>query len=280
MIIQKAPEGEKRFISTMVEHNDLCQHFARAFGNELFERPEPQAQVLYTIAHHDRGWEAFDAAPVLDRNSGYPCGLGTAPLPGGLATSTLSPDFNEAHHAYCGLLSSMHSWGLYNGRYGFTEFRARQEGSTSVARPAAQSAAVEAMLAGELARQERLRSALAADPETAPWIEEKNLLRNYKLLQFCDTLALYFHLRPAGEHRDETYVHVPKSIAEDASVSMRPGGGNIYSLAPFPFAGERLEARSKGRYFAAVPPGSQPADLAAALYGEPETEQVFIFVAG
>lgn len=280
MIIQQAPEGEKRFICTMAEHNDLCHQFARAFGNELFARPQPHAQVVYVIAHHDRGWEAFDAAPVLDRKSGYPCGLGTAPVPGGLATSTRSPDFNEAHHAYCGLLSSMHSWGLYNGRYGFPEFRAGKEGSTPPARPAAQSAAIEAMLKDELARQERLRSALANDPESAPWIEEKNLLRNYKLLQFCDTLALYFHLRHAAAHTDETYDHVPKSSAEDCTVSLCPEGGNVYSLSPFPFAGERLEARTKGRYFQAVRPGSQPVDLAAALYGEPETEQALVFVAG
>ena len=36
-------------------------------------------------------------------------------------TSRLSPDFNERHHPYCGLLSSMHSWGLYNGRYGLSK---------------------------------------------------------------------------------------------------------------------------------------------------------------
>ena len=41
MMIQNAPEGEKRFISTMAEHLDLCEQFGRAYGNDAFERPEP-----------------------------------------------------------------------------------------------------------------------------------------------------------------------------------------------------------------------------------------------
>ena len=34
MMIQPAPDGEKRFISTMVEHNDFCAQFARAFASD------------------------------------------------------------------------------------------------------------------------------------------------------------------------------------------------------------------------------------------------------
>ena len=280
MMIQTAPAGEPRFICTMAEHNDLCEQFARAFGNDDFERPHPYDETVYAIAHHDRGWDEFDANPVLDLKSGFPCGLGTGPVPGGLETSRRSPDFNQARHAYCGLLSSMHSWGLYNGRYGFTEFRVRKGGSTSIPIPPDHAPATHAMLDAELARQQRLKSELAGDPETAGWIEERNLMRNYKLLQFCDTLALYFNLRHESEREAETFVHVPKSPDEDASVTMIPLGDNRYELSPFPFAGNRLEARCRGRYFERIAGEVQPDDLSDRLYGRAPTEQVYRFVAG
>jgi len=280
MMIQTAPVGDARFICTMEEHNGLCEQFARAFGNDAFEHPHPYDEVIYAIGHHDRGWDEFDANPVLDAKSGFPCGLGTGPVPGGLDTSRRSPDFNEARHAYCGLLSSMHSWGLYNERYGFTEFRVRKGGSTSIPIPPDQADATHAMLDAELARQARLRAALAADPATAGWVEEKHLMRNYKLLQFCDTLALYFNLRNENEREEETFVHVPKSADEDATVTLRPMGGGLYAMSPFPFAGDRLETRCKGRYFEPLAPDGQANDLAGLLYGRPAAEQVYVFVKG
>ena len=280
MMIQPAPSGGPRFICTMAEHNDLCGQFARAFGNDQFERPTPFEETLYAIEHHDRGWDKFDAAPVLDEKSGFPRGLGTAPIPGGLDTTRLSPDFNEARHAYCGLLSSMHCWGLYNARYGFSEFRIQKGGSTSVPIPPQNQDATHAVLDQELARQERLKAKLAADPQTAPWIAEKRLVQNYKLLQFFDTLALYFNLRHASERGEEVFVHVPKSSEADTSVTVRPLGDGVYAVAPFPFAGERFEAHCHGRYFEPVAPESAPADLAAALYGRPPAEQLYVFVKG
>ena len=135
------------------------------------------------------------------------------------------------------------------------------------------------MLDSELARQERLKAKLGANPETAGWVEEQCLFRNYKLLQFFDTLALYFNMRHAGEHAEEVFVHVPKSDTVDVDVTLRPTGNGRYTLAPFPFAGDRLETRSEGRYFAALAKGKGPDDLAAALYGQPVEEQVFVLEA-
>jgi len=271
MMIQNAPKGEKRFISTMVEHLDLCEQFARGYGNETFKRPEPFDEVLYTVAHHDRGWDDADAAPVLHEPSGYPCGLGTGPVPGVLDTSKRSPDFNEKRHAYCGLLSSMHSWGLYNDRHGVSEFVVLG-GGKSVPIPPNDEDFVNGLLDAELARQERLKSVLAADPDTAPWVEERALMRNYKFLQFMDTLALYFNLRHAGDRSEEIFVHVPVSEDEDAEVTVIPLGDDRYSVAPFPFAGDALEVRCKGRWFEAVSDAEM--DLGAHLYGLPGACQV------
>ena len=278
MMIQPAPDGGARFISTMEEHNDLCGQFAQAFGNERFARPEPWDEMLYVISHHDRGWDAFDAAPALDEKSGFPRGLGTAPIPGGLDTNRRSPDYNEARHAYCGLLASMHCWGLFNARYGFSRFATQKGGSVSIPIPPAQADATEAVLEAERARQARLTAKLAADPATAPWVEPARLMQNYKLLQFFDTLALYFNLRHESQREAETFVHVPMSSTADTSITVTPRGGGAYTMDPFPFAGERFEARCQGRWFEAVDPAKPPADLAAALYGRPKAEQLHVFV--
>jgi len=280
MMIQSAPPGEAHFLSTMEEHNALCEQFARAFGNERFERPEPYEETVYAIAHHDRGWAEFDADPVLDPKSGLPTGVGGARGPGGAETTRRSPAFNEARHAYCGLLASMHTWGLYNARYGYSDFRVRMGGSTSV--PIAPETADEtrAILDGEIARQERLKAQLAADPKTSGWIAEDRLFANYKLLQFCDTLALYFNLRHASERETETFIHVPEAPGRDASVTVTPRGGGVYAFAPFPFAGARTEVRCKGRYMQPVADGEAPADLGALLGSLPTEEQAFTFVAG
>lgn len=278
MMIQTAPVGEKRFISTMVEHLGLCEQFARAFGNDRFERPEPFEEFLYVVGNHDRGWDEFDANPVLDVASGMPAGLGSGPVPGVVDTSRRSPDFNEARHAYCGLLSSMHSWGLYNDRYGVSEFRVL-DGGKSVPIPSGQENMVHGLLDGEIARQSRLKESLAESPETALWIEEKSLLRNYKLLQLFDTLALYFNMRHEAERGPEVFVNVPMNIDEDCPITVTPVGPGTYAVSPFPFAGEKLEAKCQGRYFKAITEGEAPEDLGEALYGLPTEAQSYRLVA-
>ena len=280
MMIQSAPAGEARFVCTMVQHNALCAQFMAAFGNGEFDRPEPYEQVAYTVGHHDRGWDEADQTVVLDPKSRLPCGIGTAPLTDGGNTSKLSPDFNERHHPYCGLLSSMHSWGLYNGRYGYSEFRVRPGGSTSIPTPPDQETEIHAMLDGELARQERIKGMLAADPETRDWVEDDRLMANYKLLQFFDTLALYFHLRHESERGEEVFTNVPKFVDQNTDVTLRPLGGGGYSLRPFPFAGEVVEAACGGRYFDPVPEGADPEDLTAAFRALPETTQTYTLVPG
>jgi hypothetical protein len=133
------------------------------------------------------------------------------------------------------------------------------------------------MLEGELARQERLKTTLAADPETARWVEEAHLVKCYKQLQFFDTLALYFNLRHAEARGAETYVHVPMTIERDTSIRLERVSGDVYSMDPFPFAGDRLEVRCRGRYFEAVP--DEPEDLAGMLWQAPGAEQTYVLTA-
>ena len=120
MFIQSAPPGQPHGAIMMHDHAALSGQFARSFGNAGFEAPTPLDLVVYVIASHDAGWAAFDRDPATDPETGLPYTVFATPARHILPTSKGSPDYNERHHPYCGLLSSMHTWGIYNGRYGFT----------------------------------------------------------------------------------------------------------------------------------------------------------------
>ena len=278
MISQTAPEGEPHFVLTMAEHTEMCGQMARAFGNDRFEPPAPFDEVVYIVENHDRGWDSYDANPGLDRATRVPYIMARTPTPDAVKTNRGSPDFNEAHHPYCGLLSSMHSWGLYNGRYGFSKFVPRTQTTTSISVADVHRPLIDAMLAYEEARQARLKAALAADPATHDWIEGRHLFQNYKQLQFFDTMSLYFHLRHAGERGTETYVHVPLTAEADTTVALKKIDDRVYSLDPFPFASDRLTIKCRGRYVMPFPVDFPPGRVGAALRELPADRQTYELV--
>ena len=161
MMVQTAPEHEPHFVITMKEHMDFCGQLARAYGNDRFESLNPYPEMLYVVDNHDRGWDDYDQNPGIDPGTGLPYLMSRTPAVESVKTNRGSPDFNEAHHPYCGLLSSMHTWGLYNRRYGFTQFVVRTRNTVSIQVADPNRPMVDKMLADEVARQERLKNELA-----------------------------------------------------------------------------------------------------------------------
>ena len=273
MIIQTAPTGTPRLAIMMYEHTALCQQFAHAFGNGLFEPLAPLDLMVYVISHHDAGWLAFDRDPVIDAKTGLPYNLAETPIQHISVTSRLSPEFNQRHHPFCGLISSMHSWGLYNGRYGLSKLVLLDK-IKDQDRPLADK-----MLSGELDRQKRLKAEIANDPQTSGWLEERRLFQNYKQLQFIDTLALYFNRIHPTERTHQEFENVPMSAQKDVTITIRPAGPNVYSLSPFPFAANASEFAFGGR---TVEPGLGGAKggWPAALKQAPTVWERFQLVAG
>jgi Protein of unknown function (DUF3891) len=241
MIIQTAPAGTPRLAIMMYEHTALCQQFANVFGNDQFEPLAPLDPMIYVISHHDAGWLEFDRDPAIDDKTGLPYNLVETPIQHISVTSRLSPEFNQRHHPYTGLISSMHSWGLYNGRYGLSKLVLLDK-IKDQDRPMADK-----MLNGELERQKRLKAELANDPQTAGWLDERKIFQNYKQLQFIDTLALYFNRIHPSERVEQEFENVPMSVQKDASITIRPAGNNTYALSPFPFATNESEFAFGGR---------------------------------
>ena len=241
MIIQTAPAGEPRLAIMMYEHTALAHQFARAFGNAQFAPADPNDLMYHVTLHHDAGWAAFDRDPAADAKTGLPCNLIETPLEYLTVTSRLSPDYNERHHPFCGLISSMHSWGLYNGRYGLSSMVLIDK-IPQQDRPLAQR-----MLDGELARQTRLKAEIARDPAAAGWLDEKRIFQSYKQLQFFDTLALYFNRIHPSERAETKFEHVPMSATADATVTVRPREAGVYEVTPWPFAAPSAEFAFAGR---------------------------------
>jgi hypothetical protein len=273
MIIQTAPTGQPRLAIMMYEHTALAHQFARAFGNGRFEAADPLDLVSYTVLHHDAGWAEFDRNPMSDPATNLPFNLIDTPAEYITVTSQLSPDFNQRHHAYSGLLSSMHSWGLYNGRYGLSSMVLIDK------IPVQQRPLADRMLEGELTRQKRLKDGLAQDKKTALWLDEPHLFQNYKQLQFFDTLALYFNRIHPSERGEIKYEHVPVNAKEDVSVTIRPQSPGVYSLSPYPFSAQGAAFAYAGRL---IEPGQQDGrdSWTGALAEAPTVWESFRLVAG
>ena len=228
--------------------------------------------------NHDRGWDDYDVNPGVDPSTGLPYLMSRTPTVASIQTNRGSPNFNEAHHPYCGLLSSMHTWGLYNRRYGFTQFVVRTRNTVSIIVADPNRPMVDKMLTDEIARQERLKQELVKNPATRPWLEENRLFQNYKQLTFFDTLALYFHLYHASERGEEVYIHVPMTADNDSNVTVKKIDDRTYSLDPFPFAGDTLKLSCRGRYARPFADGFPTDKVGAALADMPADMQTYQLV--
>lgn len=244
MIVQSAPADQPHFVITQIDHARASGTLAAAFGNEAFAALTPYEPMVYMVAHHDEGWAALDAAGLVDPETGLPYNLTKTPILKLIETGSGSPDHNERYHPYSGLISSMHTWGLYHGRYGLSD-KIFIDSFPAEHRPA-----VDRMLTHEKARQERLTAQLQADPATAAWVEQDFVFHNYKLLQFFDTLALYFHTTHPAQRGVSTFKNVPCAVGDDVTLTITPLGDNVYQLSPFPFA-DAVAFTTRGRYLTA-----------------------------
>lgn len=264
MIVQPPEPGERACVTTLAEHQRLAAQLAASFGNAGFGQMTPRQEMLFAVAHHDSGWEDIDRAPPGDPVSGLPCSLGQHPLPQLLAAAGRSVALNEARHPYCGLLVSMHQAGLYNGRYGLTSAQPAQS------RSMLEQSRVDAFLAGEAARQERLRRMLRADPAWRNAVDDKALFGNYLRLQFFDRLALYLNLGRPGRLRPAVIDRLPAANDDELDINITPSDINI-TLDPYPFCDD-IDVGYSGR---SVAPEAGVADWPERLTAAPVEQRRF-----
>jgi hypothetical protein len=145
----------------------------------------------------------------------------------------------------------MHTYGLFNGRYGLSD-----KIFIDLV-PAEHKPAMQAMLNEELARQKRLTSALNDHPDFDALVSEEYLFHNYKLLQFFDTLALYFHMVQPADRGESVFLNVPRTIGDDVEITIRPVGAGQYTLSPYPFRDPEMTFHYQGRLLAPQAEGTE-----------------------
>ncbi len=251
MIVQSAETNDAHFVICQTDHAAVSAELARAFGNERFAPLDPADLMAFVVAHHDDGWSELDAQWLQDPATGLPYNLVKTPLDKLVRTGSGSPDVNEAHHPFCGIISSMHTYGLYHGRYGLSSFMFID------LMPEELQPYVEKMLANELQRQERLKTQLSAEQSS-----DQFLFHNYKLLQFFDTLALYFQTMHPEARIEATFENVPRALGDDVSIELRPKSGTHFMLDPWPFSAETVEVSTAGRYLRPQPQSGNLREIA------------------
>ena len=229
MIVQDGGNGKGSLVIQQKEHALLALRFARKWGNEQFSELHPKELMEFVVEHHDEGWNAVDPTLGLNRDTGLPYSLVQTPFEHLMETGPGGPSYAEKRHPYCGLLVSMHTFGLYNGRYGmsdkiFVEML-----------PEGRKAHAEEMLGRELERQKRLRRELAGDQAFSKLSDEQEIFQNYKLLQFFDTLALYFNCTRESERGTAIFLNVPMKPGVDTEVRIERLEEGLYGLFPYPF---------------------------------------------
>lgn len=71
-MIRSDDGGEGWLLIRQPEHARLAGDLARAWGEPPFRPPEPFAETVLAIAHHDDGWADWEAAPRADLETGRP----------------------------------------------------------------------------------------------------------------------------------------------------------------------------------------------------------------
>lgn len=271
MIVRPAEApGGTAWVIEQLEHTRMAGAFAKAWGNDQFATLEPRELMEYVVLHHDEGWDIVDAEIGRDPVTGLPYNLVATPIPEIIKSGARGPALNEAYHPYCGLVSSMHTYGLYTGRYGMSD-----KVFVDLV-PPAHKPAVADLLATERGRQERLKAKLAADPVYGPWVADSALFHNYKLLQFFDTLSLYFNCTPDAARGRSVFLNVPRAVGDDVSIIVDRVASGVYSLSPYPFRERGLAIECVGRQLAPQPEGTS---MPAALTAAPRTTEVVVLEA-
>lgn len=230
MIVQQ--HGDPIVVIRQTDHAFLSGFFAREWGNEVFERPEPFASFCLAAAEHDNGWQEWEMLPGIDPKTFAPHTFMTVPTDEHIALYQRGIERAVRADLYTGMLIVGHCMNLYD------RARATMPGySAKYVRSHEQHLAADFVQRLRL-QQLRLKVDLRNDPAMRPFTDESRIKANQQRLDALDRLSLYFCL---GEGGDITIEDVPVNEQSEVDWQLREVGENRYTLDPYPFRREPLE---------------------------------------
>ena len=171
---------------------------------------------------HDIGMAAWDAAPVLDPETGLPYSFTSMPRAMHVDLWSSAARLMVAQSPYAALLVSLHGTGLYD-RYVPEQQRSAEP--------------VRGYLERERAWQRDVAAALGADPG--------RLERNASLLRCWDWLSLFVCTASSEE---STFADAPAGDGAASLTARMPGGDAArVTVSPWPFRERTVEAAIDGR---------------------------------
>jgi len=230
MIVQQ--HGDPMVVIRQTDHAFLSGFFAREWGNEVFERPEPFASFCLAAAEHDNGWQEWEMLPGVDPKTFAPYTFMTVPTEEHIVLYQRGIERAVRADLYAGMLIVGHCMNLYD------RARATMPGySAKYVKSYEQHVAADFVQRLRL-QQLRLKVDLRNDPAMRPFTDESRIKANQQRLDALDRLSLYFCL---GEGGDITIEDVPVNEQSEVDWQLRGVGENRYTLDPYPFRREPLE---------------------------------------
>jgi Protein of unknown function (DUF3891) len=232
MIVQE--QDDQLILIRQTDHAVLSGFFAREWGNDLFQRPEPFESLLLAASEHDNGWRDWELQPQIDPKTRLPYSFMSIPTDTHIELYQRGIEHVVKSDRYAGLLVSMHASGLYDrARATIPGFSAKYVKST-------ETELVGSFLQGLKLQQLRLKVDLRADAGTKEFVQDKLLEANSRRLEALDRLSLYFCM--SSVPHDATIDGVPvDDEGGEVDWELRPHGSNAVALGPYPFRREPLQ---------------------------------------
>jgi len=232
MIVQE--QGDQLILIRQTDHAVLSGFFAREWGNELFQRPEPFESIQLAASEHDNGWREWELEPRIDPKTRLPFSFMSIPTDTHIELYQRGIERVAKSDRYAGLLVGLHACGLYD------RARATIPGYSAKYVKSTEAELVNGFLQGLKLQQLRLKVDLRAEPAMKEFVDEKLLERNAQRLEALDRLSLYFCM--SATPHDATIENVPVDNAgSEIDWELRPIGPNAISLGPYPFRREPLQ---------------------------------------
>jgi len=216
----------------LVNHRDhalLASEFARVWGNERFDRPEPFGDIDFAVAHHDDGWIARDANPTLTKDGkpeaftralvGAYSAFEEIDLPSYLRVRGNATALVASQNPYAGILVSMHTVNLLTEQADLASIRPEH-------RP-------------EFDRFIDQQRTWQKDMALQLHASQESLQRGFEFLQCCDNLSL-ITCSAYESARDLRHQHPDRSGLRQ-TLRVSPAGVNRWSILPWPFRETRHE---------------------------------------
>jgi hypothetical protein len=226
-------QSDQLLIIRQTDHAFLAGFFAREWGNAEFPRPEPFESFCLAVAEHDNGWNEWELLATLDAKTRTPYTFMSIPTEEHIALYQRGIERLVKVDHYAALLVSMHCAGLYD------RARATMPGYSAKYVKSTETSLVTDFVSRLRLQQLRLKVDLRANPATRELVVEETLKANFERLEALDRLSLHLCLNPQENCVIDA---VPKDEAgNEVDLDLRNEGGNVLTLAPYPFRREMLE---------------------------------------